>query len=90
MTVVETDVMIDIQRCHPPPLAWFFTLTEMPAVPGLVVMELIQDARNAKEVQQVLKLVLCQWSGRGLPIASGHSPILRCIIFRMDFRCWIR
>jgi predicted nucleic acid-binding protein len=57
MMLVDTDVMIDVQRGHPPALAWFGTLTDMPAVPGLVVMELIQDARNAKEVQQALKLV---------------------------------
>ncbi|HWE95313.1 MAG TPA: hypothetical protein VG269_15205 [Tepidisphaeraceae bacterium] len=29
----------------------------MPAVPGFVVMELIQDARNANEVRQAVKLV---------------------------------
>ena len=55
--LVDTDVLIDIQRGHPPALAWFADLAEVPAVPGFVVMELIQDARNSNEVRQALKLV---------------------------------
>lgn len=57
MDLVDSDVLIDVQRGHPPALAWFAGLTELPAVPGFVVMELIQDARNAREVQQALQLV---------------------------------
>ena len=57
MTLVDTDVLIDIQRGHPPALAWFAGLTELPAVAGFVVMELVQDARNAREVRRALKLV---------------------------------
>lgn len=57
MELLDTDVLIDVQRGHPPALAWFASLTDLPLVPGLVVMELIQDARNAGEVRQALKLV---------------------------------
>ncbi|HEY7155216.1 MAG TPA: PIN domain-containing protein [Gemmataceae bacterium] len=57
MDLVDSDVLIDIQRGHPPALAWFASLTELPAVPGFVVMELIQDARNAREVRQARRLV---------------------------------
>lgn len=57
MDLLDTDVLIDVQRGHPPALAWFASLTDLPAVPGFVVMELIQDARNAAEVTQALKLV---------------------------------
>lgn len=57
MELVDTDVLIDIQRGHPPAIAWFAALTAPPAVPGFVVMELIQDARNSNEVRQALKLV---------------------------------
>lgn len=57
MTLVDTDVLIDIQRGHAPALAWFAGLTELPAIPGFVTMELIQDARNSNEVHQALKLV---------------------------------
>ncbi len=52
MDLLDTDVLIDVQRGHPPALAWFGSLTELPAVPGFVVMELIQDARNMREVRQ--------------------------------------
>ena len=51
MYLLDTDVLIDIQREYAPALTWFATLTELPAVPGLVVMELIQDAQNARQVR---------------------------------------
>ncbi len=57
MDLVDTDVLIDIQRGHSPALAWFAGLTELPAVSGFVVMELVQDARTAREVRRALKLV---------------------------------
>ncbi|SRR6266436_7126361 len=57
MNLVDTDVMIDIQRGHTPALTWFAGVEELPGIPGFVVMELIQDARNAQEVRRALKLV---------------------------------
>jgi predicted nucleic acid-binding protein len=57
MGVVDTDVLIDVQRGHPPALTWFGGLTDLPEVPGFVVMELVQDARNTAEVRRALKLV---------------------------------
>ena len=57
MDLLDTDVLIDVQRGHPSALAWFASLTDLPAVSGFVVMELVQDARNAGEVRQALKLV---------------------------------
>ena len=57
MELLDTDILIDIQRGHPPAVAWFTALTSLPSVPGFVVMELVQDARNSREVQQALNLV---------------------------------
>src|SRR5262245_2488003 len=57
MELVDTDVLIDVQRGHPPAVAWFASLTALPAVLGLVVMELIQDARNMRELRKALRLV---------------------------------
>src|SRR5438876_10077190 len=57
MDLVDTDVLIDVQRGHPPALAWFAGLTALPAVPGFVVMELVQNARNGREARQARKLV---------------------------------
>ncbi len=57
MQLLDTDVLIDVQRGHPPALAWFAGLTEIPSVPGFVVMELLQDAQNSRQVQKALKLV---------------------------------
>lgn len=50
-------MLIDVQRGHPPALAWFASLTDFPAVPGIVAMELIQDARNSREVRAAQSLV---------------------------------
>src|SRR5438132_494042 len=57
MDLLDTDVLIDVQRGHPSALAWFSSLTDLPAVAGFVVMELVQDARNAHAVRRALKLV---------------------------------
>ena len=57
MDLLDTDILIDVQRKHAPALAWFAGLTTLPSVPGFVVMELIQDAQNAAQVREALKLV---------------------------------
>ena len=49
MHLVDTDILIDVQRGHPPALAWFAGLTELLGIPGFVVMELVQDAPNMGE-----------------------------------------
>ena len=57
MYLLDTDILIDIQRGHLPAVEWFKTLTELPLIPGFVVMELIQDAQNVNQVRKALKLV---------------------------------
>ena len=57
MYLLDTDILIDIQRGHPPAIAWFTSLPEIPSIPGFVVMELIQDAQNMQQVRNALKLV---------------------------------
>ena len=63
LRMLDADVLVDIQRSHPNAVAWYASLSEYPTVPGLVVMELIQDAPSKREVEQALRLV------RPLPIA---------------------
>ena len=57
MYLLDTDILIDVQRGYSPAVDWFSSLPEAPSVPGLVIMELIQDAQNAWQVRQALKLV---------------------------------
>jgi predicted nucleic acid-binding protein len=55
--LLDTAILSDIQRGHTPALAWFSSLTELPVVPGFVVMELVQDAKNRQQVRLETKLV---------------------------------
>jgi len=48
MYVLDTDILIDIQRGHEPAVSWFKALPELPSVPGIVIMELIQGAQNTR------------------------------------------
>ncbi|HEX5715974.1 MAG TPA: PIN domain-containing protein [Thermoanaerobaculia bacterium] len=57
MLLLDSDVLIDVQRGYAPAVTWFSGLSELPSVPGFVVMELIQDASNSQQVRQALKLV---------------------------------
>ena len=85
MELLDTDVLIDVQRGHPPALAWLAGLTALPAVPGFVVMELIQDARNSREIRQAFKLVaplpsrLANGEGWGAGFVRFHDlpPVAR-------------
>ncbi len=52
MYLLDTDVLIDIQRGHEPAIAWFSGLTDVPSVPGFVVMELVQDSQNTQQVRK--------------------------------------
>jgi predicted nucleic acid-binding protein len=53
--LLDTDVMVDFLRGHPPAVSWVITLPPPLGLPGLVVMELIQGCRNLAEQQQVEK-----------------------------------
>lgn len=57
MLLVDTDILIDIQRGYLPAVEWFSLLSAPPSVPGFVVMELIQDAQDSRQVQQAQKVV---------------------------------
>lgn len=57
MYLLDTDILIDIQRGHVPAINWFASLSELPSVPGFVVMELLQDAQNKQKLHNTLKLV---------------------------------
>lgn len=44
--LLDTDILIDIQRGVPQAIEWFRLLPEIPAIPGMVAMEIIQSAQN--------------------------------------------
>lgn len=55
--IVDTDILIDVQRGYAPALTWFSRLEDLPNVPGFVVMELVQDAKSSELVRTTLKFV---------------------------------
>lgn len=57
MYLLDSDVVIDFQRQYVPAENWFAGLTEPPVIPGFVIMELVQDARNKREAQAAIKLI---------------------------------
>lgn len=58
MLLLDSDIMIDLLRKHPPAMAWLASLNdEEIALPGFVVMELIQGCRNKVEQQKIEKTV---------------------------------
>ncbi|MCS7040950.1 MAG: type II toxin-antitoxin system VapC family toxin [Caldilineales bacterium] len=59
MILLDSDVMIDLLREHPPAVAWFNGLDEEEeiALPGFVVMELIQGCRNKAEQERLQRVV---------------------------------
>lgn len=56
MLLLDTDILIDFQRGFTPAVEWFRSLSETPQISGLVAMELIQDARDTREVERSRKL----------------------------------
>jgi predicted nucleic acid-binding protein len=53
MTLLDTDVLVDIQKGHPPAIVWMRQLTLADfAVPGAAVLELLAGSRNGNELQK--------------------------------------
>ena len=59
MILLDSDVMIDLLRQYPPAMRWFDALDEDEelALPGYVVMELIQGCRNKREQERLQRTV---------------------------------
>ncbi len=56
--LIDTDVMVDILRQHPPAVAWLSGLGTAPVgLPGLVAMELLQGCASMADQQRVEKQI---------------------------------
>jgi predicted nucleic acid-binding protein len=54
MIILDTDIMVDLLRQHPPAQNWLKALGEEEIIlPGFVGMELIQGCKNKKELNKV-------------------------------------
>ena len=79
MTLLDTDVAVDILRNHPPAVAWLQNLGATPlGLPGLVVMELLQGCQNKAEqqrVEQFCRHALCWPSGPDCDRVAGFRRL---------------
>lgn len=53
MRLLDTDILIDLQRGYPPALVWFASLTDPSLVPGYVAFEMIAGCDNARAVRRL-------------------------------------
>ena len=68
MLIIDTDVLIDVLRKHPPALKWLAGVTDEIITPGFCSMELVADVHSLAEmrrVDQVLLPVRVVWPSRG-------------------------
>lgn len=62
--ILDTDVLIDILRKHPPAVTWFVGLKTAPSVSGIAALELAFGSLNKAElarVQKFLQLFPIEW-----------------------------
>lgn len=57
MNLVDTDVLVQYLRQDPKADTWFMSLSQLPAVPGFVSMELKWGCRNLQELASVNRLL---------------------------------
>jgi hypothetical protein len=55
MRLLDTDVIVDIQRGYEPALEWLESLEEAPGLPGFVPMELMDGCRDKQEMTGLRK-----------------------------------
>lgn len=56
--LLDTDVIVDVFRGHPPAVNWFSGLGNTPiSLPGLVAMELLQGCRSFADQHKIEKKV---------------------------------
>ncbi|MGN6367766.1 MAG: PIN domain-containing protein [Phycisphaerae bacterium] len=54
MILLDTDILIDVFRKHPPAVAWINSIpTQKPARPGFVAMELLAGCYNKRDIRIV-------------------------------------
>jgi predicted nucleic acid-binding protein len=51
--LLDTDILVDLIRNHPPARAWFAGLSAYPTVSGIAALELTYGALNAAELRAV-------------------------------------
>ncbi len=75
MILIDTDVIVDIRRGHPPAVAWFSQQPKLPGIPGYVALELnsgCEDLRAARSLDRFLAPFEVVW-----PTTEELESVLR-------------
>lgn len=55
--ILDTDILIDLLRGHPPAVAWFASLTAPVSVSGFAALELAQGCANKQELRRIRRVL---------------------------------
>lgn len=81
--LLDTDILIDVQRRHPPAVAWYAGLTALPMASGVAVLELVrgaQDGRQMREALNVLAPLSVVWPSE----ADGQQALGYLVRYRLS------
>lgn len=56
--LLDTDILIDLSRRHPPALEWFASLTENPTVSGIAALEVAYGCRDRRALNDTMRFLL--------------------------------
>jgi predicted nucleic acid-binding protein len=80
MLVLDTDVMVDIQRGFAPAIEWFRALPETPAITVITLLELLHGCRNRQEQQRVMRMTA------RMPVLYLDAPVcMRAVDYFSEF-----
>lgn len=73
LLLLDSDILIDIQRGHAPAVAWLNSLADTPSISGMAAMELLQAAANKQQLRAAQRLgQLFPLLGQRKAIAMWH------------------
>jgi hypothetical protein len=57
--LLDTDVLVDLERRHPGADAWFGNLAIIPGVPGFAAMEILNGCQSKADWRSVERFYVC-------------------------------
>ena len=88
MRLLDTDVLVDISKNTPQAVQWFAGVTrvELPGLPGFVVLEFLQGARNKAELAQFRRFLqpfTVYWPAPADCARAVETYALTCLTYKL-------